>query len=158
VSFFLPTPSTKKNFWQHNFMMHTLQKCCKWTLSVQQNATPPPLPPSLSHTHTHRVLSPLTQNTTWVLVSHPNTERRTFMSGGSLRYAYCTTRRDTIRSTLSTLTSTSLITSAISLISVVTGLAGYMVPPRHQPEYPAITECPADPTARMKIGENKVCW
>jgi len=64
---------------------------------------------------------------------------------------------DTIRGTLSILTSTSLITSAISLILVVTGLAGYMVPPRSQPEYPAITECPADPTARTKRGENTVC-
>ena len=53
------------------------------------------------------------------------------MSGGSLRYAslYYTTRRDTNRGTLSILTSTSLIISAISLISVVTALAGYMVPP-----------------------------
>jgi hypothetical protein len=81
------------------------------------------------------------------------------MLGDSLRYAYLyyTTRRDTIRGTLIILTSTSLITSATSLISVVTGLAGYMVPPRSQPEYPAITECPADPTARMKREENKVC-
>jgi len=53
------------------------------------------------------------------------------MSGGSLRYAslYYTTLRDTIRGTLTIMTSTSLIKSAISLISVVTGLAGYMVPP-----------------------------
>jgi len=53
------------------------------------------------------------------------------MSGGSLRYAslYYTACRDTIRGTLSILISTSRITSAISLISVVTGLAGYMAPP-----------------------------
>jgi hypothetical protein len=62
---------------------------------------------------------------------------------------------DAIRGALSILTSTSLITSVISLISV-TGLAGNTVP-RSQPEYPAITECPADPTARKKRGENKVC-